>query len=118
MAGLANAGASRRLARSAQRDPLCPLYGPSRRATSALYRPVTVSANSQSERVIALFKTELIRREGPWRGNDNVDFATLEWVVWYNTCRLLEPLGCLPPAENGAQYYHDRSTRLEPAGLD
>jgi len=42
--------------------------------------------------VIGLFKTEVIRRRGPWRSLEEVEFATLEWVAWFNTQRLLEPI--------------------------
>jgi putative transposase len=49
--------------------------------------------------VIGLFKTEEIRRRGPWKGLEDVEFATLEWAAWYNGSRLLEPLGYVPPAE-------------------
>ena len=55
--------------------------------------------NALAESVIGLFKTEVIRHAGPWRRLDDVEYATLEWVTWFNTCRLLEPLGYLPPAE-------------------
>lgn len=74
--------------------------------------------NALAETVIGLFKTEVIRREGPWRGLDEVEYATLEWMAWYNTHRLMEPLGYLPPAEYEAQYYQHQSARLEPAGLN
>jgi len=47
--------------------------------------------------VIGLYKTEVIRRRGPRRTFEDVEFATLEWVSWYNTPWLLEPLGYLPP---------------------
>ena len=52
-----------------------------------------------------LFKTEVIRRRGPWRNMEAVEFATLEWVDWYNNRRLLEPIGNIPPAEAEARYY-------------
>jgi putative transposase len=55
--------------------------------------------NSLAESVIGLFKTEVIRRRGPWRCIDDVEFAVLEWVDWFNHRRLLEPLGHVPPAE-------------------
>lgn len=61
--------------------------------------------NALAETVIGLFKTEVIRRRGPWRSLDDVEFATLSWVHWFNTTRLLEPLGYLPPAEFEAQHY-------------
>lgn len=61
--------------------------------------------NALAETVIGLFKTELIHRRGPWRGFDDVEFATLEWVWWYNHQRLFGPLGHVPPAEFEEQYY-------------
>ena len=60
--------------------------------------------NALAESVIGLFKTEVIRHAGPWKGIDDVEFATLEWVHWFNTERLLEPLGYLPPAEYEKQF--------------
>ena len=47
--------------------------------------------NALAETIIGLFKTEVIRRRGPWRNIDAVEFATLAWVDWFNTRRLLEP---------------------------
>jgi putative transposase len=61
--------------------------------------------NALAESVIGLFKTEVIQRKGPWRHLEGVEFATLEWVDWFNTRRLLEPIGYVPPAEYEAQYY-------------
>jgi transposase InsO family protein len=61
--------------------------------------------NALAESVIGLFKTEVIRRQGPWRTLESVEFATLTWVDWFNTRRLLEPIGYVPPAEFEAQYY-------------
>jgi len=55
--------------------------------------------NALAETIIGLYKTELIRRRGPWKGIDQVEYATLEWVDWFNHRRLLEPIGHLPPAE-------------------
>jgi transposase InsO family protein len=60
--------------------------------------------NALAESVIGVFKTEVIRHAGPWRTLDDVEYATLEWVAWFNTCRLLEPLGYVPPAEYEAQF--------------
>jgi putative transposase len=54
---------------------------------------------------IGLFKTGLIRRRGPWRSSEAVEFATLEWVDWSNHRRLLEPIGDIPPVEAEARYY-------------
>jgi len=50
-----------------------------------------------AESVIGLFKTEVIHRRGPWRGFDDVEYATLTWVAWFNQQRLLAPLGYVPP---------------------
>lgn len=61
--------------------------------------------NALAESVIGLFKMEVIRRKGPWRSLEAVEFATLEWVDWFNTRRLLGPIGDIPPAEFEAQYY-------------
>jgi putative transposase len=60
--------------------------------------------NALAESVIGLFKTEVIQRHGPWRSLEAVEFATLDWVDWFNTQRLLEPIGYLPPAEYEARY--------------
>ena len=61
--------------------------------------------NALAESAIGLFKTEVIRLKGPWRHLEAVEFATLEWVDWFNHRRLLEPIGDLPPAEYEARYY-------------
>ena len=61
--------------------------------------------NALAETVIGLFKAEVIRRRGPWRSLEAVEFATLDWVDWFNTRRLLEPIGNVPPAEAEECYY-------------
>jgi putative transposase len=61
--------------------------------------------NALAETVIGLFKTELIQRRGPWRSFEAVEFATLEWVDWFNNRRLLEPNGNIPPAEAETRFY-------------
>ena len=61
--------------------------------------------NALAETVHGLFKTELIRRRAPWRSLDAVEFATLEWVDWFNNRRILEPIGNMPPAEAEQRYY-------------
>src|SRR5216684_5169160 len=66
--------------------------------------------NALAESVIGLFKTEEIYRRGPWKGLEDVEFATLEWVAWYNHRRLLEPLGYVPPAEFEEAYYARQAT--------
>ena len=61
--------------------------------------------NALAETVNGLFKTEVIRRRWPWRSLEAVEFATLEWVDWFNHRRLLEPIGNMPPAEAERLYY-------------
>ncbi len=61
--------------------------------------------NALAETINGLFKAEVIHRRGPWRSVEAVEFATLEWVNWFNHRRLLEPIGNLPPAEAEARYY-------------
>jgi putative transposase len=61
--------------------------------------------NALAETINGLFKTEVIRRRGPWRSMDAVEFATLEWVDWFNNRRLLEPIGNIPPAKVEARYH-------------
>ena len=58
-----------------------------------------------AESINGLYKTEVIRRRGPWRSLDAVELATLEWVEWFNNRRPLEPIGNIPPAEAEARYY-------------
>jgi putative transposase len=72
--------------------------------------------NALAETIIGLYKTELIRRRGPWKGLDQVEYATLEWVDWFNHRRLLEPIGHLPPAELEAAF-HRKDTPSYPARL-
>ena len=55
--------------------------------------------------MIGLFKTEVIRRQGPWRSLGPVEFATLVWVDWFNHRPLLEPIGYVSPAEYESRYY-------------
>jgi putative transposase len=61
--------------------------------------------NALAETINGLFKAEVIHRCGPWRSFEAVEFATLEWVDWFNNRRLLEPIGNVPPAEAEAAYY-------------
>lgn len=61
--------------------------------------------NALAETIIGLFKTEVIRRRGPWRSLESVEFATLEWVAWFNNRRLLETIGNMTPAEAEERYY-------------
>ena len=61
--------------------------------------------NALAERINGLYKAEVIYRRGPWRSFEAVEFATLEWVDWFNNRRLLEPIGNIPPAEAEERYY-------------
>jgi putative transposase len=61
--------------------------------------------NALAETINGLYKAEVIHRKGPWRTMEAVEFATLEWVDWYNNRRLLSSIGNIPPAEAEAAYY-------------
>jgi transposase InsO family protein len=61
--------------------------------------------NALAETINGLYKAEVIHRRGPWRTMEAVEFATLEWVDWFNNRRLLEPIGNIPPAEAEQRYY-------------
>ena len=74
--------------------------------------------NALAESVIGLFKTEVIRRRGPWRSLEDVEFATLEWVWWFNYHRLLEPIGHIPPVEHEEAYYRRQEGQAEVAALN
>jgi transposase InsO family protein len=52
-----------------------------------------------------LYKTEVIRQQGPWRNIEDVEFATLTWVDWFNNRRLFAPIGNVPPREKEIEYY-------------
>ena len=71
--------------------------------------------NAMAESVIGLFKAEVIHRLGPWKGLEDVEFATLDWVAWFNNSRLLEPLGYIPPVEYEHAYYHRQAAQSEVA---
>jgi transposase InsO family protein len=74
--------------------------------------------NALAETIIGLFKTELIRKNGPWRNLEEVEFATLEWVDWFNHRRLLSSIGDVPPAEFEAMYYATKTGPAKEAGLN
>lgn len=61
--------------------------------------------NALAETINGLYKAEVIRRRGPWRSFEAVEFATLEWVDWFNNRRLMEPIDNIPPAEAEERYY-------------
>jgi putative transposase len=61
--------------------------------------------NALAETINGLYKAEVIHRRGPWRSFEAVEYATLEWVDWFNHRRLLEPIGNIPPAEAEELFY-------------
>ncbi len=71
--------------------------------------------NALAETINGLYKTEVIRRNGPWRNLEEVEFATLEWVDWFNNRRLFGPIGNIPPAEFEALY--DKSQEAPTMGV-
>jgi putative transposase len=73
--------------------------------------------NALAEAVNALYKTELIRQQGPWKSVDDVELATLSWVTWFNTARLHETLGDIPPSEYEAAYYRHATETNQPVGI-
>ena len=70
--------------------------------------------NALAETMIGLYKTELVRRRGPWKGIDDVEFGTLEWIDWFNHRRLFEPIGNVPPAEFEAAFPGRRTVTTLP----
>ena len=74
--------------------------------------------NALAETVNGLFKTEVIRKRGPWRNLEAVEFATLDWVDWFNNRRLLEPIGNIPPVEYEQAYYRMAEAPAMAAGLN
>jgi transposase InsO family protein len=74
--------------------------------------------NALAESIIGLYRTEVIWHAGPRRGLEAVEFATLAWVAWFNTQRLLEPLGYVPPAEYEEAFYASHTPQLAPVGLN
>jgi len=73
--------------------------------------------NALAETINGLFKAELIYREGPWKGLESVECATLDWVDWFNNRRLLEPIGYIPPAEFEQLYYDAEAGPILGVGL-
>ncbi len=74
--------------------------------------------NALAESVIGLYKTEIIRREGPWRNLEAVELTTLRWVDWFNNRRLLEPIGNIPPVEYEQEYYRIHEAPVMVAGVN
>ena len=65
--------------------------------------------------MIGLYQTEVIRKDGPWRGLDDVELAALDWVSWL---KLFGPIGNIPRAEFEQMYYQQRQSSLPKAGLN
>jgi putative transposase len=70
--------------------------------------------NSQAESLIGLYKNEMVKREGPWKGVDDLELATLNWVHWFNNNRLHSSLGYVPPVEFEEQHYRQNSALQQP----
>jgi putative transposase len=73
--------------------------------------------NALAESVNGLYKTELIRRRGPWRDVEAVELATLQWIHWFNTQRLHSTLGDIPPEEFEATTYSQQAEASHPVGI-
>ena len=74
--------------------------------------------NALAETIIGLYKAELIYKDGPWRGMQQVEFKTLDWVDWFNNRRLFEPIGNIPPVEYEEFYYQQQEAPAMGAGLN
>ena len=93
--------------------------GSPRRASSLRWGSVGDSYdNALAETIIGLYKTEVIHPNGPWRSLEEVEFATLEWVDWFNNRRLLSSIGDIPPTEFEALYYEERESPITEVGLN
>ena len=73
--------------------------------------------NALAEAVNGLYKTELIRQQSPWKSVDDVEFATLSWVTWFNTTRLHGTLGDIPPTEYETDHYVHQAETNQPVGI-
>ena len=70
--------------------------------------------NAMAESVIGLYKTECVRPEGPWRGVDDLELATMDWVHWFNEARLHSSIGYVSPAEFEAEHYRQINAPQQP----
>ena len=95
-----------------RRDSPRPVSSPRSAASADSYD------NAMAETIFGLFKAEVIWPNGPWKGLEEVEFATLEWVDWFNNRRLLEPIGDIPPAEFEAMYYERQEGSTMSVGLN
>ena len=89
--------------------------GPDRYPVHGRHDTLDSCDNALAETINGLFKAEVSHRRGQWRSFEAVEFATLEWVDWFNNRRLLEPIGSIPPAEAEANFYAALETRDEAA---
>jgi transposase InsO family protein len=80
-------------------------FGGARRGNGPRAIRYRASARPYAESVIGLYKTELVHNLGPWTGTEDLEFATMAWVDWWNNRRLLEPIRMIPPVEAEANYY-------------
>lgn len=71
--------------------------------------------NALAETINGLYKAELVHRRAPWKTVESLELATLEWVIWFNHQRLLEPIGYIPPAEAEDRYYQQLTAQSEHA---
>jgi len=71
-----------------------------------------------AETINGLYKAEVIHRRVPWKTNQAVELATLEWVAWFNHHRLTQPLGYVPPAEFEANYHRQRAGQARPSDVN
>ena len=89
--------------------------GSSTPARSPRSAPSAISYdNALAESLIGLYKAECIQLEGPWRGVDDLELATLSWVHWFNQTRLHSSLGYVPPIEYETEYYRQINPRQQP----
>jgi putative transposase len=75
---------------------------------------LTARSNALAESFNGLYKTELIRRQGPWRGLDDVEFATLEYIDWFNHRRLHGEITMMPPVEFEQAHYRQTTPATKP----
>ena len=74
--------------------------------------------NALAESINGLYKTEVIRKDGPWKAMDDVELATLDRVSWFKNKRLLGPIGDIPPAQLEQMYYQHQQSDLVEVGLN
>ena len=70
--------------------------------------------NALAESVIGLYKAECVRPDGPWRGAEDLELATMSWVHWFNGTRLHGAIGHVPPVEYEATHYAGLAGQVSP----